>query len=205
MEISQTTRTQTNNHLRFTLRTLRHLTEPEIKKPYYSRISTGVNLRAVLGALTGLGGDETTKGLALQVISNVMRESDETSAQAPSPRYDGRGGTDLHLTKTTGVRMGPRITTRAQGLLYRLETETHAIERTIETLYNHSSQHHIAQSTGIRILQTLTPKGYFLSERTPVDRFPLWIHPSSGTYFDTLPDLVYISIHITYWHSHKEI
>jgi len=151
-EISQITRTQTNNHLRFTLRTLRHLTEPEIKKPYYSRISTGVNLRAVLGALTGLGGDETKKGLALQVIYNVMRESDETSAQAPSPRYDGRGSTDLHLTKTTGARMGPRITTRAQGLLYRLETETHAIERTIETLYNHSSQHHIAQSTGIRVL-----------------------------------------------------
>jgi len=200
-EISQTTRTQTNNHLRFTLRTFRHLTEPEIKQPYYSRISTGANLRAVLGTLTG----QTTKGLALQVFYKLMRESHETSTQVPSPRYDERGSTDLHLTKTREIRIGPRIATLAQDLLYRLETETQAIERAIETLYNHSSQHHIAQSTGIRILQSLTPKGYFLSERTPMDRSPLWIHPSSGTYFDTLPDLVAVSTHITYWHSHKDI
>jgi len=57
--------------------------------------------------------------------------------------------------------MGPRITTRAQNMLYRLETETHAIERAIESLYNYSSQHHIARSMGIRILQTLTTEGYF--------------------------------------------
>jgi len=53
-KISQTTQTQTNNHLRFTLRTLRHLTEPEVSKAYYSRISTGINLRAVLETLSGL-------------------------------------------------------------------------------------------------------------------------------------------------------
>jgi len=168
-EISQTTRTQTNNHFRFTLRTSRHLTEPEINKPYYPRINTETNPREVLGALTGWGGDETTKDLALQVIHNMMRELDETSAQAPSPRYDGRGNTDPTRTKTRGEIMGPKITTRAQGQLYRLETETHAIERAIQTLYNHSSQHHITQSTGIKILQTLTPEGYFLSERTPLD------------------------------------
>ena len=135
------------------------------------------------------------------MLYNLIRESDDT----PSLCYDKRGRTDLHLTKTGGAIRGPRITTRAHGLLYRLETETHAIERAISTLYNHPSQHHIAQSTGIKMLQTLTPEGYHLSERTPMDRSLRWAHLASGTNFDTLPDLVTVSIHITYWHSHKEI
>jgi len=157
----------------FTRRTLRHLTEPE-KKTFYSRIGTEVSRQVVLGALAGWEGDETTKGLAFQVLYDLIRESDDTPSLVPSPCYDERGSADLHLTKTGGAirgpRRGPRITTRAQGLLYRLEMETHAIERAIATLYNHSSQHHIAQSTGIKILQTLTHEGYLLSEKTPMDR-----------------------------------
>jgi len=62
-EVPQRTWTQTNNHLRFTLRTLRHLTEPEINKPYYSRIRTGVSLRAVLGALAEWEGMKQQRAL----------------------------------------------------------------------------------------------------------------------------------------------
>jgi len=196
-KISEKTRAQTNNHYRFNLRTLRHLTEPEINKSYNPRTSTGTNLRAILVALNGWGGDETTKGLAFQVIHNMMQELDDTSAQAPSPRYDGQGNTNPTLIKTRGAVLGPKITTRAQGQLYVLETETHAIERAIQTICNHSTQHYIALSMGIKILQTLTPEGYFLAERTTLDRTPMWIHPPSGTYFETLPDLVAVSIHIT--------
>jgi len=143
-------------------------------------------------------------GPALQVIYNVMREKDGMTGQPPSLRDGGRGRTDPSLTKPTAVSTGPRHTTRAQSLLHRLETETYAIEQAIRSLYKNSSQHHIAQRTGIKILQTLTPEGYSHSERTPEDRTFFWIHPSSGTFFDTLPDLVDVSIHITYWHRHTE-
>ena len=70
----QNTWTLNNNNLRFTLRTLRHLTEPDINDPYYPRIGTGANLRMV----RAWGGDETFKGLTLPVLYNLMREVDKT-------------------------------------------------------------------------------------------------------------------------------
>jgi len=203
--VPQRTWTQNNNNLRFTLRTLRHLTEPDINKPYYSRIGTGVNLRAVLGTLPAWGGDEITKGLIFQVLYNLIREVDDTPHLGPLLHLDKDGSTDLHLNNTGGGLRGPRTITRAQGLLYRLETETHTIEQAIRTLYNHSSHHHVTQSTGIKILQILTPEGFILSGRTPMDQSLRWSHLVSGTSFDTLPDLVAVSINITYWHSHKKI
>jgi len=153
---------------------LRHLTEPEINKPHYTRVSTGANLQAVLGALDGWGGDETTTGLAFQVIHNMTRESDDTSTQAPAPSYNGQEITDLRLTLTK-IRgdVGPKINTQAQEQLYKLEMENHAIERITQTIHNHSSQHFIALSMGNKILQTLTPEGYSLAEITPLDQTPL--------------------------------
>jgi len=57
-DTSYSTWTQNNNNLRFTLCTLRHLTEPDINNPYYSRIGTGANLKMVLGTLRAWGGDD---------------------------------------------------------------------------------------------------------------------------------------------------
>ena len=47
----QSTWTQNNKNLRLTLRTLRHITDPDISNPYYPRIGTGANLEMVLGNL----------------------------------------------------------------------------------------------------------------------------------------------------------
>jgi len=80
--IPQSTCTLNNDNLRFTLRTLRHLTEPDFNDPYYRRIGTGDNLRRVLYTLQAWGGDETSKGLTLQILYNLMRESDRTGDTA---------------------------------------------------------------------------------------------------------------------------
>jgi len=85
-----------------------------------------------------------------------MREVDKTQDtpyQDPLLHPNIAKNTDLHLIDTGEGSAGPKTITRAQVLLYRLETETHTIERAIRTLHNHSSPHHVTQSMGIRILQ----------------------------------------------------
>jgi len=129
----------------------------------------------VLGTLQAWGGDETSKGLTLQVLYNLMRESDrtlDTPQQIPLSHPDVDEDNDPHLNRTGEDPEGQRIITRAQGLLYRLETETHMIERATRTLQNHPSHHHITQGMGIRILQALTPRGFILAGRTPGARDP---------------------------------
>ena len=129
--IPQSTCTLSNNNLRFTLHTLRHLTEPDINDPYYPRIGTEANLRMVLGTLQAWGGDETSKGLTLQVLYNLMWESDktlDTARQNTSSRPDADNDTDPHWNSAGEDPEGYRIITRAQDLLYRLEIETHRIE-----------------------------------------------------------------------------
>jgi len=76
VDTPQSTWTLNNNDLCFTLRTLRHLTNPDINNPYYPRIGTGANSKIVLGTLRIWGGDETSKGMTLQVLYNLMREAD---------------------------------------------------------------------------------------------------------------------------------
>jgi len=206
--ISQSTCTLNNNNLRFTLLTLRHLTEPDINDPYYPRIGTGANLRMVLGTLQACGGDETSTGLTLQVLYNLMSQADktlDTPQQNPLSHPDVDKDTDPHLNRTGEVSEGYRIITRAQGLLYRVEIETHTIERVTRTLQNHPSHHHITQCMGIRILQALTPREFILAGRTPRARDLKWSHPVSGTNFDTLPDLAAVSVNLTYWHCHMAI
>jgi len=136
----------------------------------------------------------------------LMREVDkthDTPLQNPSSHPDVDKDTDLHPNSVGEDSEGHRIITRAQGLLYRLEIETHTIERVIRTLQNHPSHHHITQCMGIRILQALTPIRFILAERTPGERDLKWSHLVSGTNFDTLPDLAAVSINITYWHCDK--
>jgi len=207
-DTSQSTCTLNNNNLCFTLRTLRHLTKPDINDPYYPRTGTGANLRMVLGTLRAWGGDETSKGLTLQLLYNLMREADKTQ-DTPQQNHlshpDIGKDTDLHLNSAGKDSEGHRIITQAQGLLYRLEAETHTIERVTRTLQNHPSHHHVTQCMGIRILQALTPRIFILAERIPGERDLKWSHPVSGTNFDTLPDLAAVAVNLTYWHCHKVI
>ena len=91
--------------------------------------------------------------------------------------------------------------TSALVLLYRLETESHKIERTIRTLQHQPLQHHTTQVLEMKILQALTVKGFSLDEKTPESRE--WSHSFSGTHFDTLPVLVTVCIKLTYWHCLK--
>ena len=90
--------------------------------------------------------------------------------------------------------------TRALALLYRLETESHKIERTIRSLQRQPSQHHTTQVLGMATFGALTPRGFSLSERTLENRELKWSHSLSGTQFHTLPDLVAVGVELTYWH-----
>jgi len=137
-----------------------------------------------------------------------MREADKTQntpQQNPLSDPDIGKDTDLHLNSAGEDSEGPRIVTRAQGLLYRLETETHTIELVNRTLQNHPLHHHVTQCMGIKILQALTPRRFILAERIPGERDLKWSHPVSNTNFDTLPDLAAVSVNLTYWHCHKAI
>jgi len=128
--IPQSTCTLNNNNLRFTLRTLRHLTEPDFNDPYYPRIGTGANLRRVLDTLQAWG-DETSKGLTLQVLYNLMRESDMTGDTAQlntSSHPDAENDTDPYWNRLGEDLEGYRTITRAHDLPYRLKIGTHRIE-----------------------------------------------------------------------------
>jgi len=70
-----------NNKIRLTLRTLRHLTGPDLNYLHCPRVDTGANLRRVFDTLQAWMGDETSKGLTLQVLYNMSSESDETGRQ----------------------------------------------------------------------------------------------------------------------------
>ena len=100
------TRTLHNSNLRFTLRTLRHLTEPDYDDPHDSWTNTGTNLKRVFDTLQAWMGDETSQGLTLQVLYNLIRESDKTrdpARQDSSPHPD----TDRHGPKPERGARGP--------------------------------------------------------------------------------------------------
>jgi len=134
----QNTCTPLNNNLRFTLRTLRHLTEPDFNDPY-SRIGTGANLRRVLDTLQAWMGDETSKGLTFQVLYNLIKDSDRTGDPARQGTSSHPGAeTDLDPSRN-GLREdldSDRTIARAQDLLYRLEIESHRIEQGTRILQN---------------------------------------------------------------------
>jgi len=150
--------TQSNVNLRLTLRTLRLLTEPDINNPHHPRTGTGANLKGVLGTLQAWGGDDTTQGLTLQVLHNLMREADEvhdTAQQRPLPRSDIRWDetsgttwtcyahldthTDACLHSMVEDSVEPGHFTQTQGILHGLETETHTIEIVTRNLLTQST------------------------------------------------------------------
>jgi len=66
-----------NKNLHLTLRTLRILTGPNLNLPHCPRLDTEANLRRVFDTLQVWMGDETSKGLTLQVLHNLSRAPDE--------------------------------------------------------------------------------------------------------------------------------
>jgi len=151
-------------------------------------------------------GDETSQGLTLQVLYNLIRESDRTgdpARQDTLPHPDAETNTDPNQNGVREDLEGDRTIERAQDLLYRLEIESHRIEQVTRNLQNHSSQHHTTQGMGMRILQDLTPREFTLDVRTLETRDLKWSHPISGTHFDTLPDPVEKTVNLTFWHCLK--
>jgi len=135
-----------------TLRTLRHLTEPDLNYLYYPRLDTGANLRRVFDNLQAWMGDETSKGLTLQVLYNISRASDETGdpTQQDTPSLLDPG-TDIDPNwNRMRIDLTGHTGTRALVLLYRLEIESHKLERAIQTLQHQPSQHHTTQVLGMK-------------------------------------------------------
>ena len=200
------TRTLHISNLRFTLRNLRHLTDPDYDDPHDSRTNMSTNLKRVFDTLQAWMGDETSQGLTLQVLHNLIRESDKTRdpAQQDSQTHSD-AGTDMDPNRSEMRKdlEGDRTIVRAQDILYRLEIESHRIKQVTRNLQSTPSQHHITQGMGMRISQALTPRGFSLDMRTPETRDLRWSHPISGACFDTLPDLVKVMIILSYWHCLK--
>jgi len=101
------TRSLWNSNLRFTLRTLKYLTEPYHDSPHGAQIATGTNLKRVYDTLQVWMGDETSQGLTLQVLYNLIGESDRTgypTRQDTPPHPDAK--TDLDPNRD-GVREDP--------------------------------------------------------------------------------------------------
>jgi len=189
-----------NKNLRFTLRTLRHLTELYDEHPHTSRRS---NLEKVLDTLHSWMSDETSQGLTLEVLYNLIKETDTTGKwiqQHSPPDPD----TVIDLEPPEEVQ-DDRTEPRAHDVLYRLEIKSHKIEKLTRILQNNPSQHHVTQVLGRKILQALTPRGFSLDIRTPEVQELRWSHQISGTCFDTLPDLEEVTIILSYWHCLKEI
>jgi len=86
---SQDTINLHNKNLRFTLRTLRNLTGPNRNHPHCPRLDTGANLLRVFDTLQVWMGDETSKGLTLQVLLNLSgvpnEKGDPTHQDRPTP------------------------------------------------------------------------------------------------------------------------
>jgi len=154
-----------NKNLRFTLCTLRNLTGPNGNHPHGPRLGTGANLLRVLDTLQVWMGDETSKGLTLQVLLNLSGISDLkrdlTYQNLTTPQYSN---SDTYPTRKE-VRSDQTGTTgNPLAFLHRLETDTHKIERTIRSLQHLPSQHHTTQMLGMTVLGGLTPEGFSLGE-----------------------------------------
>jgi len=142
-----------NRNLRFTLRTLRNLTEPNGNQPHGPRLGTGANLVRVLDTLQAWMGDETSKGLTFQVLLNLSGIFNEKR----DPIYRNPTTPQLSSSETYPTRkMVLRDQTGTPGnplaFLHRLEADTHKIERTIRSLQHLPSQHHTTQMLGMTVL-----------------------------------------------------
>ena len=190
-----------NKNLLFMLLTLRHLTELYDDYLHVSRTNRRSNLEKVLDTLHSWMSDETSQGLTLQVLHNLIRERDIMSKPIQQhSSTDPDTGTDVETPEEV---KNDRTMPRAQDVLYRLEIESHKIEQLTRTLQNNPSQHHVTQGLGRKILQVLSPRGFSLDIRTPEVQELRWSHQISGAYFGTLPDLEEVAIILSYWHCLK--
>jgi len=82
-----------NTNLRFTLRTLRYLTEPEDDYPHITRTNRSSNLKKVFDTLQAWMSDETSRGLTLQVLHNLIRGIETTRVQQYSPTDPDKNST----------------------------------------------------------------------------------------------------------------
>ena len=154
------------------LLTLRHLTELYDDYLHVSRTNRRSNLEKVLDTLHSWMSDETSQGLTLQVLHNLIRERDIMSKPIQQhSSTDPDTGTDVETPEEV---KNDRTMPRAQDVLYRLEIESHKIEQLIlqnnhsqqRILQNNHSQHHVTQGLGRKILQALTPRGFSLDTRS---------------------------------------
>jgi len=187
-----------NKNLRFTLRTLRNLTGPNGNQSHGPRLDTEPNLLRVFDTMQVWMGDETSKGLTLQVLLNLSGISNEkrdtTYQNLTTPQFSN---SDTYPTREEEPSDQTGTTGNPLACLHRLETDTHKIERTIRSLQHLPLQHHTTQMMGMIVLEGLTPEGFSLGERTLENRELQWRHSLSGTLFDTLPDLVTVDVKLT--------
>jgi len=132
-----------NKNLRFTLRTLRNLTGPNLNLLHCPRLDTGANLLRVFDTLQVWIWDETSKGLTLQVLLNLSRipeeEGEPIQQDLPTPQDSN---SDMYPTGKGGRNDWTGKTGNPLAFLHRLETDTHKIERTIWSLQHLPSKHH---------------------------------------------------------------
>jgi len=154
---------------------LRYLTEPDHVDPHELQIDTDTNLGRVFDTLQTWMGDETSQGLTLpvEVLYNLIGESDRTrdpARQDTSSHPEAETDMVPNRNKDREDLAEDRANERAQVILYKLEIVSHRIEQVTRNLQNESSQHHITEVLGIKILQALTPRGFTLEMKTPETR-----------------------------------
>jgi len=126
-----------NKNLRLTLRTLRNLTGPNLNLPHRPRLDTEANLLRMFDTLQVWMGDETSKGLTLQVLLNLSRVPDEEGEpiqqDLPTPQDSN---SDMYPIWKGGRSDRTGKTGTPLVFLHRLETDTHKIERILSGVYN---------------------------------------------------------------------
>ena len=119
----------------------------------------------VFNTLQAWMGDETSKGLTLQVLLNLSgissEKHDPTYQNLTTPQFSN---SDTYPTRKVVPSDQTGTTGNPLAFLHRLETDTHKIERTIRSLQHLPSQHHTTQMLGMTVLEALTPEGFSLGE-----------------------------------------
>ena len=141
------TSTLHNSNLRFTLRTLRHLTDPDDDDRHDSRTIRGTYLKKVFDTLQAWMRDETSQGLTLQVLYNLIRESDKTRDPAQqnfSTHPDAETDMDPYRTRPQKAwrETEPSSEPRTHSTDWKLShTRSNKPPETCRTLLHNTMQH----------------------------------------------------------------
>jgi len=110
----------------------------------------------VFDTLQAWMGDETSKGLTLQVLLNLSgishEKRDPTYQNLTTPQFSN---SDTYPTRKEVPNDQTGTTGNPLAFLRRLETDTHKIELTIRSLQHLPSQHHTTQMLGMTVLAAL--------------------------------------------------